>query len=340
MIKQTEQQLADQFSDQRIQETAEDLYEQTDGVKTEFECRAMAPVILEIERLKEEKNAIILGHNYQVPEIFHGISDYTGDSLGLSQKASESDAETIVFCGVHFMAESAKVMNPNKRVLLPSLDAGCSLDESITAEDVRNLKQQYPDTPVVTYVNTSAAIKAESDICCTSANALKVIESFDSDRVIFIPDEYLSENVQEQTDKEIIKWEGRCVVHEEFTKTDIEYHRRQFDDLAVVAHPECSPEVVEEADFTGSTSSMIEYVGETEQDQIMMVTECSMSDNVKERYPEKDFISTCVTCPHMKEITLQNTLECLRNEQPEIEVPEQVRVDARKALEKMMQIGR
>lgn len=340
MIKQAERSLNKKFSEQKIAQTAEELYEKVGDVKTKFECKVMAPTILEIERLKKKKNAVILGHNYQVPEIFHGISDFTGDSLSLSNKASETDAEVIVFCGVHFMAESAKVMNPDKRVLLPSMDAGCSLAESIEPEDVQHLKEQYPGVPVVTYVNTSAAIKAESDVCCTSANSLKVIESFDSDQVIFIPDEYLSDNVQEKTSKEIIKWDGRCVVHEEFTKTDIEYHRNTFDDLAVVAHPECSPEVVEAADFTGSTSSMIDFVGETDKKRIMMVTECSMSDNVKEKYPEKEFISTCVTCPHMKEITLQNTLQCLRNETPEIHVPEHVRSEARKALERMVKIGR
>ncbi len=328
------------YSDAEIQETANRLYEKVDGVKTKFECRAYAPLILEIKELKEKKNAVILGHNYQVPEIFHGISDYTGDSLGLSKKASETDAEIIVFCGVHFMAESAKVMNPDRTVILPSMEAGCSLAESITAEDVRELKEENPGVPVVTYVNTSAAVKAESDVCCTSANSLKVIESLDSDRVIFIPDEYLSENVAKKTSKEIITWNGRCVVHEEFTVQDIKYHRNTFDDLAVLAHPECSTDVVEEADFTGSTSAMMNYVGEIDNDRIMMVTECSMSDNVKERYPEKEFISTCVTCPYMKEITLERTLESLKNEEPKVEVPPEVRKGARKALERMMEIGR
>lgn len=330
----------ERFQTEQIERTADELYQKVGDTKTRFECRVFASTILEIEELKKQKNAVVLGHNYQVPEIFHGISDFTGDSLGLSKKAAESDADIIVFCGVHFMAESAKIMNPDRKVLLPSMDAGCSLSESITGQDVRELKERHPGVPVVTYVNTSAEVKAESDYCCTSANALKVIEHVDSDRVIFIPDEYLSENVAKKTDKEIITWEGRCVVHEEFTRQDIKYHRNTFDDLAVLAHPECSSEVVDEADFTGSTSEMIDYVGEIDQEKIMMVTECSMSDNVEERYPEKEFVSTCVTCPYMKEITLDRTLECLKEEEPEIHVPKDVRVRARKSLERMMDIGR
>lgn len=330
----------EKFSTEEIEQTAEELHEKVGDTKTRFECRIFAPKILEIERLKKKKNAVILGHNYQVPEVFHGISDFTGDSLGLSNKAAESDADIIVFCGVNFMAESAKIMNPDKKVLLPSRKAGCSLSESITGEDVRQLKEAHPGVPVVTYVNTTAEVKAESDYCCTSANALSVIEHVDSDRVIFIPDEYLSENVARKTDKEIITWDGRCVVHEEFTPQDIQYHRNTFDDLAVLAHPECSSDVVDEADFTGSTSEMIDYVGTVDHDQIMMITECSMSDNVKEKYPDKQFVSTCVTCPHMKEITLDRTLKCLREEEPEIQVPEDVRVRAKEALDRMVEIGR
>jgi len=330
----------ERFDTEQIERAADELYQKVGDTKTRFECRVFASTILEIEELKAQKNAVVLGHNYQVPEVFHGISDFTGDSLGLSRKAAASDADVIVFCGVHFMAESAKIMNPDRKVLLPSLDAGCSLSESITGEDVRELKKEYPGVPVVTYVNTSAEVKAESDYCCTSANALKVIEHVDEDRVIFIPDQYLSENVAKKTDKEIITWDGRCVVHEEFTKQDIQYHRNTFDDLAVLAHPECSSEVVEEADFTGSTSEMIDYVGTIDQDRVMMVTECSMSDNVEEKYPDKEFVSTCVTCPYMKEITLDRTLECLKNEEPEIHVPEETRVRARESLERMMDIGR
>ena len=306
----------------------------------EFEWRQHAPLIYEINRLKTERDAVILAHNYQVPEIFHGIADFTGDSLGLAREATRVEASSIVFCGVHFMAETAKILNPDKTVLIPDLEAGCSLSESITVEDVRLLRQRYRGVPIVTYVNTPAAIKAESDICCTSANALEVVESLRADRVIFLPDEYLARNVQRQTDVEIIAWKGRCIVHEQFTVEELRAYRRQFPGLVILAHPECSPEVCDEADFVGSTSGMIDYVGGSDAGRILMVTECSMSDNVQQAHPDKQLVKPCTLCPHMKRITLENTLESLRQGRYEVDVPRDVRVRARGALERMLEIGR
>ncbi len=305
-----------------------------------FEWEAHVPLIAEINRLKAERKAIILGHNYMIPEIFHGISDYTGDSLGLSKQAKEAKAQIIIFGGVHFMAETAKILNPGATVLIPDLDAGCSLSESITAQDVRLLRQRYPGVPVVTYMNTPAAIKAESDVCCTSANALKVVESLGSDTVIFLPDEYLAQNVAAQTDVKVITWHGRCIVHEQFTVDELQAYREQYPGIEVIAHPECSPEVCEEADFVGSTTGMIGYLGRARSNRVIMVTECSMSDNVQEAYPELDFVKPCTLCPHMKKITLEKTLASLRELKYEVEVPEDVRVRALSAVERMLEIGR
>ncbi len=305
-----------------------------------FEWELHAPLIAEINRLKRERNAVILGHNYMVPEIFHGISDYTGDSLGLSKRAKETDADIIVFCGVHFMAETAKILNPSRTVLIPDLEAGCSLSESITAEDVRLLRQRYPGVPIVTYMNTPAAIKAESDICCTSANALSVVESLGVPEVIFLPDEYLARNVAAQTDVKVIAWSGRCMVHEQFTVEEIRAYRAQYPGIEVIAHPECSPEVCEEADFVGSTSGMIGYLDRARSNRVIMVTECSMSDNVQEAHPELQFVKPCTLCPHMKKISLEKTLWSLQNLEYAVEVPEEIRVRALRAVERMVEIGR
>ncbi|MGD8869072.1 MAG: quinolinate synthase NadA, partial [Gemmatimonadales bacterium] len=264
------------------------IYDKLKHLVPEFEWRMQAPLIHEIRRLKQEIGAVILAHNYQVPQIFYGIADYRGDSLGLAQQAMEAEEDTIVLCGVHFMAETAKILNPEKRVLIPDPEAGCSLSESITAEDVRLLKQRYPGVPVVTYVNTPAAIKAESDICCTSANANAVVESLGVDRVIFLPDEYLARNVQKQTDVEVIAWKGRCIVHEQFTVEELRAYRKQFPGLVILAHPECSPDVCDEADFVGSTTGMTAFVDRSDAQRILLVTECSMSDNVQEAHPEKE----------------------------------------------------
>ncbi len=305
-----------------------------------FEWELHAPLIAEINHLKRERNAVILGHNYMLPEIFHGIADFTGDSLALSERARETDAEIIVFCGVHFMAETAKILNPSRTVLIPDLDAGCSLSESISPEDVRLLKQRYPGIPVVTYMNTPAAIKAESDVCCTSANARSVVESLGTDTVIFLPDEYLARNVAAETDVKVIAWSGRCIVHERFTVDEIHAYREQYPGIEVIAHPECSPEVCEEADFVGSTSGMIGHLDHARSNQVIMVTECSMSDNVQEAHPELQFVKPCSLCPHMKKISLEKTLDSLRELRYEIEVAPEIRQRALRALERMLEVGR
>ncbi len=323
-----------------VAEATEHIYERIKDSVPRFEWEMHAPLVAEINRLKKLRNAVILGHNYMVPEIFHGVSDYTGDSLGLSERARDTEADIIVFCGVHFMAETAKILNPGRMVLIPDLDAGCSLSESISAEDVRLLKQRYPGVPVVTYMNTPAAIKAESDVCCTSANATAVVESLGTDRVIFLPDEYLARNVAKQTDVQVIAWHGRCMVHEQFTVDEIRAYREQFPGIEVIAHPECSPEVCEEADFVGSTSGMIGYLDRARSNHVIMVTECSMSDNVQEAHPELQFVKPCTICPHMKKITLERTLASLRNLEHEVLVPEHIRVRALAAVERMIEIGR
>jgi quinolinate synthase len=323
-----------------VAESTEHIYQKVKQSVPRFEWELAAPLIAEINRLKKIRNAVILGHNYMVPEIFHGISDFKGDSLGLAQEARDTEAEIIVFCGVHFMAETAKILNPGRTVLIPDPDAGCSLSESISVADVRLLKERYPGVPVVTYMNTPAAIKAESDICCTSANALAVVESLGSDTVIFLPDEYLARNVATETDVRIIAWHGTCMVHERFTVDEIQAYRAQYPGIEVIAHPECSPEVCAEADFVGSTSDMIGYLNAARGDRVIMVTECSMSDNVQEAHPELEFIKPCAICPHMKKITLEKTLASLRDLEVQVEVPEGVRVRALRAVERMLEVGR
>jgi quinolinate synthase len=315
-------------------------YERVRHVVPELEWAAHAPTIARIDRLKRKRDAVILAHNYQTPEIFHGVADITGDSLALARRAAESDAEMIVVCGVHFMAETAKVLNPDRRVLIPDPTAGCSLAESITGADVRALKARHPGVPVVTYVNTSAEVKAESDICCTSANAVEVVESLGVDRVIFLPDAFLGSWVAENTDVEIILWNGRCEVHEQFSADDIHRYRRQFPGVQVIAHPECSLEVLHEADMVGSTSGMIRYVADHRPGRVLMVTECSMSDNVAAEFPELEFVRSCTICPHMKKITLAKIVDALELGQHEVEVPTELIGRARRAVERMLQVGR
>jgi quinolinate synthase len=306
----------------------------------EVEWAAYAPLIVEIERLKKERNAVILAHNYQTPQIFHGVADITGDSLALAKRAAETDADVIVLCGVHFMAETAKIINPDKTVLIPDLEAGCSLADSITAADVRALREKYPGVPVVTYVNTSAEVKAETDICCTSANAVEVVESLGVDRVIFLPDEYLGKWVAANTDVEIILWNGHCEVHEQFTTDEIASYRKQFPDVKVIAHPECDMDVLEEADMVGSTSGMINWVAENRPQQVVMITECSMSDNVAAEFPEIEFVRPCTICPHMKKITLENIVTSLEKLQYPVEVDPEIGARARRAVERMLEVGR
>ncbi|MGA2976185.1 MAG: quinolinate synthase NadA [Spirochaetia bacterium] len=344
-------------------DTQERLYERLRkklaAVVPDFELKYKAELAFKINTLKKERNAVVLGHNYMEPALYHSIPDFTGDSLELCRKAAATDADIIVFCGVRFMAETAKILNPRKLVLIPSPKAGCSLAESITAADVRDLKARFPGVPVVTYVNTYADVKAESDICCTSGNAAKVVGSLKSDRIIFLPDEYLARNVARETGKRIIfptrkpragdaedldyqmiGWQGRCEVHEKFTMEDIANVRRQFPDVVVLAHPECSPEVVAASDFSGSTAAMIAYVEKTRAPRYLLLTECSMGDNIAAANPRKDMLRLCsVRCPHMGEITLEQTLASLEQTRFVVDVPEDIRVRAYKAVERMIAIG-
>ena len=323
-----------------VERAYRELEPKLSGFMLDFEIQRAAELVAEIEVLKREKNAVILGHNYMTPDVFH-VSDWKGDSLALSQEAARTDADIIVFDGVHFMAETAKVLNPSKLVLIPDLHAGCSLAESITPEDVRTLKAENPGARTVCYINTTAAVKAECDAACTSANAVRVIEAMDTDEVIMIPDVYLTANTQKLTQKKLIPWEtGKCMVHEVFTADLVEEQRRAHPGLYVLAHPECPPEVLDAADFSGSTSQMIARVAEVEAKQVFMVTECSMSDNVRALHPDKEFISTCVTCPHMGRITLERVRDALLHEQFAVEVPEDVAEGARRAIERMLEIGR
>ena len=316
------------------------IYERVKDVIPEIEWPVHAPYVAAINELKKSRDAIILAHNYQTPEIFHGVADLTGDSLALAKQASQTSASVIVLCGVHFMAETAKLLNPHKTVLISDLRAGCSLASSITADDVRLLRERYPGVPVVTYVNTSAAVKAETDICCTSANAVEVVESLGADRVIFLPDEYLGKYIATQTDVELIIWKGHCEVHERFTAEEIRLFREQYSDVQILAHPECPPDVLQEADYVGSTSGMIGYVGREHPSRVVMVTECSMSDNVAVEYPEVDFVRPCNLCPHMKTITLPKILRSLQAVEHRIEISPEIAGPARRAVERMMAVGR
>ena len=312
------------------------LYDKVRKVIPEVEWPVYAPLIHRINQLKAQKNAVILGHNYMTPEIFHCVADMTGDSLALARSAAKTDADIIVMAGVHFMAETAKIMNPGKKVLIPELGAGCTLAEAITAEDVRKLKAQYPGVPVVTYVNTSADVKAESDICCTSANAAQIVEGLGTPRVIMLPDEYLALNTAKLVKCEIITWKGRCVVHEQFTPADIRGLRENNPGVVVLAHPECSPEVVAECDYTGSTAGMIDYVAKHRPPKVVLVTECSMSDNVAADFPELDFVKPCNLCPFMKKIELSNILHALETETHEVLIDPAIAAKARVSVERMI----
>lgn len=316
--------------------TAASLYERVRRVIPPIEWPAFADDIDAILALKRERNAVILAHNYQTPEIFHCVADIVGDSLALARKAMTVEADVIVVAGVHFMAETAKLLNPDKTVLIPDLAAGCSLADSITAEDVRLMRQRYPSAPVVTYVNTSAAVKAESDICCTSGNALAVVKSLNAPRVIMLPDEYLAKNIAAQTKVEIIAWKGRCEVHERFSANDIRDLREAHPGVTVLAHPECPPEVVAEADFAGSTAAMSDYVGRHKPARVVLMTECSMSDNVAVEHPDVDFVRPCNLCPHMKRITLRNIRSAIEENRHVITIDPRVAERARWAVERML----
>jgi len=338
----------------------EDLKSKLGDVMPDAEILLKAEVAADVLRLKEERDAVILGHNYMEPALFHSVPDFRGDSLELSRKAAETDKSVIVFAGVRFMAETAKILSPNKIVLLPTDKGGCSLAESITAADVRALKKAYPGVPVVTYINTYADVKAETDICCTSSNAAAVVESLNTDTVIFLPDEFLARNVARETGRHVIvpsvlpaagqgdtdvehrmiAWKGRCEVHEMFTTDDVESVRRQFPDVEIVAHPECSPDVVEMADFSGSTTAMISYVEQSKAKRYLLLTECSMGDNIVAANPDKEMLRLCShRCPHMAEITLEQMRDSLQHMREQIDVPEPIRVRALRAVERMLEIG-
>ena len=314
------------------------LYDRVKRVIPPPEWATFAEDVDAILELKRSRNAVVLAHNYQTPEIFHGVADIVGDSLLLAREATKVDADIIVLAGVHFMAETAKLLNPEKTVLIPDLSAGCSLADSITPQDVRLMRQRYPGVPVVTYVNTSSAVKAESDICCTSGNALKVVESLGVERVIMLPDEYLAQNVAAETGVEIIAWAGHCEVHERFTAAEIRELRGQHPGVIVLAHPECPPEVVAEADFAGSTAAMGSYVADRKPRRVVLVTECSMSDNVAVQHPDVEFVRPCNLCPHMKRITLAKIRRALETMSPEVTIEPEVAARARRAVERMLAV--
>ena len=344
-----------------VDEIYQEMQKKLGKLIPDMEFRYKAELAYEINTLKKERGAVILGHNYMEPALYLAVADIVGDSLELARLAKETNYDPIVFCGVRFMAETAKILSPEKTVLLPAKKAGCSLAESITAEDVIKLKVKYPGVPVVTYVNTYSDVKAESDICCTSSNASKVVMSLKSEKVIFLPDEYLARNVARETGKkiifptkvpkskklkseslldyELIGWHGKCEVHELFSVQDIEDVRNQFPDVVILAHPECKPDVVEASDFSGSTSKMIDYVKEKNSPRYLLLTECSMGDNIIAENPEKEILRLCShRCPHMAEITLEDTLKSLQLNRYQIEVPEEIRVRAVKAIDRMLEI--
>ncbi|MBN2423395.1 MAG: quinolinate synthase NadA [Calditrichaceae bacterium] len=344
-----------------VEQIYQQMYHKLNRFLSEPEIRIKAKLVWHINKLKKERNAVILGHNYMEPALYHFVPDIQGDSLELARKAAETDKDIIVFCGVKFMAETAKILNPDKIVLCPSEKAGCSLAESITAQDVRELKKRFPGVPVVAYINTYADVKAEVDLCCTSGNASKVVKSLESDSIIFLPDEYLAKNVARETGKKIIfpeivagkpvikesdlpsdmiGWRGRCEVHELFTVEDIASVRKQFDDVVILAHPECSPEVTAASDYSGSTSAMIKYVEQTKASRYLLLTECSMGDNIAAAHPEKEMLRLCShRCPYMNKITLEDTLEALKQTRYVIEVPEDIRVRALKSVQRMLEIS-
>ncbi len=314
------------------------LYQKVKNFIPEVEWAVYEPLVEKINKLKAEKNAVILAHNYMTPEIYHCVADIVGDSLLLAKESQKAKADTIIMCGVHFMAETAKILNPDKKVLIPDMSAGCSLAESITGEDVRLLKQKYPGLPVVSYVNTSADVKSETDICCTSSNAVEIVESLGVDKVIFLPDEYLAQNVAAQTKVGIISYKGTCIVHERFTPEEIREYRKNYPGIVVLAHPECPPEVVAEADYTGSTSKMSNYVRDKQPKKVLMVTECSMSDNVAIENPDVEMIKPCNLCPYMKKITLQGIYNSLVNGTEEVKLSKAVMDKARLSIKRMIEV--
>ena len=314
------------------------LYERVKDHIPLIEWPVYAPYVAAINRLKKERNAVVLAHNYQTPEIYHCVADFVGDSLALAREAAKVDAEIIIQAGVHFMAETSKLLSPDKTVLIPDMKAGCSLAESITGADVRLLRERYPGVPIVTYVNTSAEVKAESDICCTSANAVQVCESFGVDTVLCIPDEFLAQNVAAKTDVKILTWKGHCEVHERFTAEELLAYKEADPTIQIIAHPECPPEVVKVADFAGSTSGMINYVKDNRPPKVMLVTECSMAANIESEVPDVQFVKPCNLCPHMKRITLPAILDSLCEMKEEVTVEPELAARARRAVERMVEL--
>jgi len=319
-----------------VEREAAPLYARVKNVIPSVEWPFFAPYVKAINALKKERNAVILAHNYQTPEIYNCVADFVGDSLQLAREATKVDADVIVQCGVHFMAETAKILNPGKTVLIPDLKAGCSLASSITGEDVRMIRQRYPGVPIVTYVNTSAEVKAESDICCTSSNAVQVVESLGVDRVIFLPDQYLAKYVASQSKVKIIAWQGSCEVHERFTGDELALLRANDPGIQIIAHPECPPDVIAESDFTGSTAHMIDWVRQKRPKRVVLVTECSMADNVQAELPDVEFVRPCNLCPHMKRITLPKILDSLLHMKEEVVVDPIIADRARRAVERMI----
>lgn len=326
------------FTDQQITRETERLFKSLSKTGwSESDCKIIAPLTLEINQLKKEKGAIILAHSYMTPDIIYGVADRVGDSYGLSVGVKDLKEKTIIFCSVHFMAETAKILNPSKAVIVPDV-AGCSLAESITAEDVRMLRKKYPEAGVVCYVNTSAAVKAECDACCTSSNALRIIDGMPQKKILFLPDEFMAKNMQPLTKKKLIGWTGRCIVHEEFSPETIQEVRRNFPKAKILAHTECAPSVIEKVDLAGGTKNMVDYIKKTKATDIMLVTECGMADRIKVEYPKKNVVGACALCPYMKKIMLKNILECLKNPQPEqiIALDEKTLAGAKRALDKMV----
>lgn len=328
------------FSTSQLEQEASRLFAKLQNVGWSLdECKVYAPMTLEINQLKKEQDAIILAHSYQSPDIVYGVADFVGDSYGLSKIAAEHPAKKIIFCSVYFMGETAKILSPEKEVLVPSR-AGCSLADSITAEDVRTLKKEHPGAPVVCYINTSAAVKAESDVCVTSSNVLEIIEALPSQDIIFIPDKYMADYIRRTTKKNIISWPGVCIVHEEFTADHIASVRKQYPGVEILVHPECTASVIDEADMVGSTSQMINYVKKSPHDQFMIVSECGLSDRIKAEEPQKKIVGTCALCPYMKSIMLKDVLVALKNPRPEqvVEIPKKILTAAKKTIERMFEL--
>ena len=323
-----------------IAEELGDIYEKMDRVVPPADFAIYAPYIKAINQLKKERNAVILGHNYMTPEIFHGVADFVGDSLQLAIKATEVEADVIVQCGVHFMAETSKILSPDKVVLMPDMEAGCSLAESITAEGVEEMRAKYPGAPVVSYVNTTAEVKAASDICCTSSNAVQIVDAMESDTVIMTPDQYLAQNVANESKKNVVFWPGSCIVHELYTAEDLRAYRDYDPEVKIIAHPECTPAVVAEADFAGSTSGIIKWVHDNKPAKAMLVTECSMASNISDELPEVEFAKPCNMCPYMKKITLEKVLYVLHTMENQVEVDPEMADKARQSVEAMIDLSR